>query len=515
MFTSAGYNLKNIGFETTKVFNVAKEAGVNAVKVFDQIESNLSKINLFNFKNGIEGMAQMGAHAVSMKIKMEETLKIADELFNPEKAVQMAADFQRLGVSVTSLLNPYELQDMARNDPKRLQEALGEAMSQLTYFNESTQKMELYDYAKPLIRQIQQATGISLDYLMNVGLQTGELKKKMAEIEFPDFAKDEKTRGLIAQMATLGKMGGKYEGQYTVTIDGMEKAVEELSAQDWKTLEAKIGEQQEPAKDMVQLQKDTNGHLLNLINEVKALQGFFPRMVGTSATVSTVINTGARMGSEYVARGAKLMGIDQKEVSPGGSTVYDPTPIFTRMKDPQLWQDIGGTFVSVFQTALKDGIDATTLKKMGEDLGKGIEDAFTKMFPDLKTKALEWYAEGTKALTDILSGKFQLPNIPSLNSFLPSTNTSASAAPVSSGPAAVNYATYLTSSSAPAANTGSIKVSNDPNNPLTLTHKFDPAELANYVTKSELTSSPFLDKLLEDIDKLLLQRMITYGSLTK
>jgi hypothetical protein len=516
VFTQAGFNVKNIGYETTKIFNVAREAGVNAQKVFDQVESNLSKINLFNFQNGVEGMAKMAAHATSMKIKMDDTLKIADQLFNPEKAVQMAADFQRLGVSVTSLLNPYELQDMARNDPQKLQEALGEAMSQLTYFNESTQKMELYDYAKPLIRQISESTGMSLDYLMNVGLQTGELKKKMSEIVFPDFAKDEKSRQMIAQLASIGRMGGKYEGQYVVTIDGMEKALDELSEQDWKSLEAKMAEQEKPAKDMVQLQTESNGHLLTLINEVKSLQGILPRRLGSSAKVTNIVQKGAQLGREMLTTGAAAIGIENREFTQGGGTYYDPSKMFQKIEDPNTWKPLEAAITNSaaqLATAMSTGtVDAKLLKSISDQFENAFKESFEKAFPDAKN-FYDKFSEGfMKILTQVQTGSFSLSSIPGISSLIPSSSSVPSTS-TSAPPANVNYSTYVQT----LANTsvGKVLVSADPNNPLSLSIKMDPAELANYITKTEILSQPFMDKIVDGAKEIIAQRAITFGLLNQ
>jgi hypothetical protein len=70
---------------------------------------------------------------------MSDVLKVAEKVFNPEDAIKMAADMQRLGVNVTNLLNPYKLMDMGRNHPEELQKSMGEMLSSLTYFDEKQQ----------------------------------------------------------------------------------------------------------------------------------------------------------------------------------------------------------------------------------------------------------------------------------------------------------------------------------------------------------------------------------------
>lgn len=284
MFTNAGYGLYNIGKEMTGILNTAREIGVTSTAVYEQLSTNMSKLVLYNFENGVQGMAKMAAEAAGLRIDMKTTLGVADQLFKPEKAIEMAAGFQRLGVQVNSLLDPYKLMDMARNDPKKLQESILEASKQLTYFDEKNQRFAILPGAQTQLREIAEVMGISSDELAKMALNSSDLDKKLKEIKFPsDFAKEE-DRKMIANMA---QMSG---GSYVVTFqdeqgETVTKRVTELSETDRKSLV----EANKPALSAVDLQKEANGYLRGIYNSLAARQIALPARAAASKTVQSAI----------------------------------------------------------------------------------------------------------------------------------------------------------------------------------------------------------------------------------
>ena len=224
-FMNAGYGLYDVSNQVLGIINKSRELGVTTAAVYGQISTNIGKLALYNFENGVQGMAQMAAKAASLRIEMGSTLKIAEELFDPEKAIDMAASMQRLGVNVTSLLDPYKLMDMARNDPAKLQEEILKATQALTYFDEKNQKMAILPGAQQTLRELGKALGILPEELAKMALNAGDLERKLREIKFsPDFAGDEQARTMIANMAQLK------DGKYVVTFDEMNKETGQIES---------------------------------------------------------------------------------------------------------------------------------------------------------------------------------------------------------------------------------------------------------------------------------------------
>jgi hypothetical protein len=120
-FKNAGMSVYQVASEMNKVVNVARETGVNAQAVSGEVVKNMTALNQFNFAGGVTGLAKMAAQAALLRVDMGSTLKLADELFSPDKAIELAASMQRLGVANSELLDPLRLMDMAQNDPAELQ----------------------------------------------------------------------------------------------------------------------------------------------------------------------------------------------------------------------------------------------------------------------------------------------------------------------------------------------------------------------------------------------------------
>jgi hypothetical protein len=354
MFTNAGYGLYNIGKEMTGILNTAREVGVTATAVYEQLNSNMSKLALYNFENGVQGMAKMAAEAAGLRIDMKTTLGVADKLFNPEKAIEMAAGFQRLGVQVTSLLDPYKLMDMARNDPKKLQESILEASKQLTYFDKESKSFRILPGAQGQLREIADVMGITSDELAKMALNSSDLEKKLKEIKFPsDFASDA-DRKMIANMAQMS--GDSYvvtfkdEKDKTVT-----KRVTELSEKD----RASLVEANKPALSAIDLQREANGYLRGMYNALVARQIALPARAAASTQLSNVIKSTKEKVVEPYAEGlGSIIGVNREK--------RDDKTGFLSSKDAQNnLSDISETIKKALEFGLqgnKTGLDAQLSK---------------------------------------------------------------------------------------------------------------------------------------------------------
>lgn len=246
----------------------AREMGVNTVSVFEKITQNLSKINEYNFQNGVEGFSRMAAKATALRVDMSDTFNFAEKVMNPEGAIEMANAFQRLGVGTSQLLDPLRLMDLSMNDPEELQNQLAKMTEQFTKFNSETGRFEILPGAKRMLRELSQSTGISYQELSKMSLASAELSDKLGKIKFPDFA----TKDQQEMIANLSEMkGGEYKVMVQERKDGQtvltEKAVTQLRPEDIKNLvDANKGE------DMVALTKQSNSYQADMVNSLRQIQ---------------------------------------------------------------------------------------------------------------------------------------------------------------------------------------------------------------------------------------------------
>jgi len=202
-FKGVGMSLYDVGDRMAEVANYAKSVGVNVSAVSKSVVENLYKMNLYNFDNGVKGLAKMAANAASMGVTMEHVQTVTDKVFNPEGAIEMAAGLQRLGVSSSALLDPLKAMDLSMNDPEQLQKEIGNIAKEFSSFNKETGKFEIMPGSKRRLMEVAKEMGIPAKELANMSIKASEFDMKMSKIKFPSLAASEEDKTLIANMSQM------------------------------------------------------------------------------------------------------------------------------------------------------------------------------------------------------------------------------------------------------------------------------------------------------------------------
>jgi hypothetical protein len=292
-FKDAGYGAGQIAKEMKNVVDIAAQSGVNARDVSDKVLSNMDALNKYNFEGGVSGLAKMAAQASMLRIDMKTTLGFADKMFDPEKAIEMAASMQRLGVAQSSLLDPLKLMDLAQNDPAELQNQIAEMGKSFVQLNEKGQ-FEIMPGAKRQMREIEQAMGLPAGELAKMSLASAELEDKMSKIRFPDLDIDEDKQKMIANMAEMGA-GGKYEVQVEDENGKMmTKAIEDLNEQDVAYLE-KVANT--APKTMEDLAKSQLTALESIEADIKSIADKSGLAIARTKTTGKVLDTSRQIST--------------------------------------------------------------------------------------------------------------------------------------------------------------------------------------------------------------------------
>jgi|694.fasta_scaffold01102_14 hypothetical protein len=202
-FKGVGMSLYDVGDRMAEVANYAKSVGVNVKAVSADVVSNLKQLNLFNFDSGVKGLAKMASQASMLGFSMEKTFKLADDLMSPEKAIDLSASLQRLGVASSALLDPLKAMDLAQNDPEALQKEMINISKEFTKLKADGSGFEILPGAKRRLREIAPLLGMNADELANMSIKSADLDMKMSKIKFPSFAASEEDKMLIANMSQM------------------------------------------------------------------------------------------------------------------------------------------------------------------------------------------------------------------------------------------------------------------------------------------------------------------------
>jgi hypothetical protein len=380
-FVNAGYSIYDVSKQVTGIVNESRAQGVIVSAVYSQISANMNKLALYDFENGVQGMAKMAAKAASLRIDMKGAFDFAEKLFDPEKAIEISAELQRLGVNSAALTDPFKLMDL-RNDPAKLQEEIVKVAEQFSQFNPLTKQMEILPEAQRMIRELAKTFELSKEELAKLSINAGELKIKLREIKFSaDFEGDEETKNLIANMAQ------RKDNKYVVTFDeynkqtgNIESVTKEVS-QLTKDNKAAILKAAEPAQSAVELQRSANLTLTNIALDINAIRGLGARAGLRSPAFATMVGKVGKYAEPRYEAVAETFGINKVRNKDGGINV-DVTNF------NQGVSKLGNITVKLIEDISKGQINFEGLLKLNETYINNIKEKILN-FPEEFEKRLE------------------------------------------------------------------------------------------------------------------------------
>jgi hypothetical protein len=277
-FKEAGVSIYNTSDEMQKVIDSAREIGVNAKTVSQSVLNNLDKLNLYTFKNGVEGLAKMASFATATKTDMGAVFTFSEKVYNPEGAIETAAALQRLGVAQSELLNPLRLMDLSANDPEELQKQMTELGKSFVELDEKG-RFQIMPGERRRLREIASAMGMQYDQMVKMSIGAADLDRKMNTIKFPDFATEE-------QKQFISNISEMKDGVYKITTESgtmdVTEALKGITTQE--QMDAFI-EASKP-KDMEDLAKEQ----LDYVKQIEAILNEARNKPGVAAAATKSAN---------------------------------------------------------------------------------------------------------------------------------------------------------------------------------------------------------------------------------
>lgn len=378
-FREAGMGIEQMNNTMQTTMDYARSIGVASSAVLQKVTENIGKLNLYNFSEGEKGLAKMAAQSAVLGIDMSKAFQLSENLLDPQKAIDLSASLQRLGVTSSQLLDPLRAMDLAQNDPAELQNQMVELSKQFVKTKEDG-SFEILPGAKRQLREVAQALGMSADELASMGIKSAEAAKKLQEMRFPDGLKvSDEQKQLIANMASMGK-GGQYEveikreqkddmGNVLRTFTE-KKSVTELNDDDLKLL----AEQSQPIK-LEDLSQKQLTQLESINNKIESITN--RRLVGMAASgVVSQAYTGAQKSvDEQFEKFIKDNGDNQKIVN---QTMMDLQKVmkesggkiesgkFSTEDFTNYMNKIGGELMEQFGKNVSDVLTTTIKQGMGD-----------------------------------------------------------------------------------------------------------------------------------------------------
>ena len=260
---AAGFERMGLGIQDgidmgNEMAQVARKMGLNVSQFMSSVAGNMKMVNAYNFKDGVAGFTRMAAQAQRLQFDMNKVLSTVEKVWDPEGAIQMAADLQVMGGAVGALSDPFQTMYMATSNMEGLQDSILQTAASMIHLDEATGELTISPTEMRRMREFANATGQDYQELVN---SARLLKKEQAVMQqmgslFGGEEDQEMLQQFVAAQAQFK------DGEYVVEIGGEDIAVDELGE---KQLQLLRSQQKDSAKD----EKDIALDQLHALDAIK------------------------------------------------------------------------------------------------------------------------------------------------------------------------------------------------------------------------------------------------------
>ena len=240
----------------------SQKLGLNASKVVKTLTNNFDTMSSMSFKGGVKGMTEMAKLAVQMRMDVGDMLGMAKKFYNPEEAIQAAAELQLLGGDIAEAFgDPFTLMYEARNKPQELAKRVAKMTENMIQFNEETGEYDLPAEAVQQFEALSKTIGGSSESLIEMARQTAKIKD--IKMNVSGNIQDEDMREGLASMARMK------DGKWVVDFDGKEVGIGDIGVDLAEKMLAAPKNEEEAIMEMAYNSMTTNQILENILEAMK------------------------------------------------------------------------------------------------------------------------------------------------------------------------------------------------------------------------------------------------------
>jgi len=223
MFDLMGVSTNSMTEGLENVYKESQKLGLNAAKVVKQLSSNMKSIQSYSFSSGVRGMTEMAKQAVRMRLDVSDVLQMADKFYQPEAAIEAAANLQMLGGDIAQAFgDPFETMYMARNKPEELAKKLGDMTENMLQFNEESGRYELPAEARMQLKAAGDQLGINTEKMVEMARQSSKIKD--LKMKFTSIGDND----IKENLASLAKFSEE-KGEFVIQHNGEELGLDEVN----------------------------------------------------------------------------------------------------------------------------------------------------------------------------------------------------------------------------------------------------------------------------------------------
>ncbi len=181
----------------------SQSLGLNARETLKIVDENLKNINAYGFRNGVMSLERMAQKSIEFRTNMSEVFKLAEQVWEPDKALELVANLQVIGGAVGALNDPLKLMYMATNDLEGLQDALIESTKAFATFNNEQGRFEITGVNLRRAREAAKILGMDYNELAKSAIASMERQQAIIDMAGKGLKIDEKDREFIINLARM------------------------------------------------------------------------------------------------------------------------------------------------------------------------------------------------------------------------------------------------------------------------------------------------------------------------
>ena len=221
-FRLMGVESKSMEDLVFTTYKQAQKMGLNASKVIKVLGDNMKSMQSYSFAGGVKGMTEMAKQAVKMRIDVSDVLAMADKFYQPEAAIEAAANLQMLGGDIAEAFgDPFETMYLARNKPEELAKKLGDMTENMMTFNDETGQYEFPAEVRMQLKSAGEQLGINTEKMVEMARQTSKIKD--IKMKFSSVG-DMETKENLASLAQWSET----KQEFVIKHDGDELGLDQI-----------------------------------------------------------------------------------------------------------------------------------------------------------------------------------------------------------------------------------------------------------------------------------------------
>lgn len=230
-FEKVGIGASNVSKEIVNAGSKSLSLGLQSSRTTKELGANLSRLNEFGFKNGVQGLANMVMKSTELRMNMDSVFKIAEDVMDPEKAISLSANLQVLGGAIGNFNDPLKMMYDATNNVEGLQDALIGAAGSLATYNSEQGRFEITGVNLRRAKAMAAELGISYGELANGAIAAAERTSAATALMGRGLKLDDDQQRFLTNISQMK------DGQMTIELNsdrlkdalGVDRKVGEIS----------------------------------------------------------------------------------------------------------------------------------------------------------------------------------------------------------------------------------------------------------------------------------------------